>query len=240
MVGSEAKTFLRAPHELLDLSHRTAFITGASRGIGKAIHDRLAEFGCNMIAPPREELDLADSASVVAYIELHKENPIDIIINDAALNPPIPLDKMTPEQIQEIMVVNAISPLLLSNGLSQHMRKNGWGRIVDISSIWGVVGRGPRTVYSTSKFALVGETRSLAQEYGKYNILVNSVCPGFVDTEMTRGNLSPEQIEALLTRVPLGRLALPEEIANVVAFLVSDLNTFITGQSIVVDGGYTS
>lgn len=237
---AEIKKYSRKPHEQLDFSHRTALVTGASRGIGLEINNCLVKLGCNVFTPSRSELNLSDIDSINEYVEKHRQDPIDIIINDAAINPAIPLDEMEPELIEEIIRVNQTAPILLTRGLTDYMKENSWGRVVNISSIWGVMGRGARTVYSTTKFALDGMTRSLSQEYGKHGILVNSVCPGFVDTEMTRRNLSAEQLEALMARVPLGRLAQPEEIANAVAFLASDMNTFITGQSIVVDGGFTA
>jgi len=237
--GIERTTLTRLPHEFLDSSPMTVFLTGASRGIGLSIHEKLSTMGYNIIAPPRSELNLADISSITGYIEQHKQDPIDIIINNAAINPTTPLGKMSPELIEEILRIDVIAPLLLTRGLTSHMKEESWGRIINISSIWGVRGREGRSVYSTAKHALNGMTSSLARELGTYNILVNSVCPGFIDTEMTRRNLSSEEIEVLLERVPLGRLARPEEIANVVAFLISKENTYLTGQSIVVDGGFT-
>jgi len=229
----------RLDRERLNLSSQTVFLTGGSGGIGKSIENKLLTEGYNIIAPPREELNLADLNSISEYVGKHENDPIDILINNAAINPATALDEMTPELIEEVLRVDVTAPLLLTRGLTSHMKEKGWGRVINISSIWGVRGREGRSVYSAAKHALNGMTSSLARELGSHNILVNSVCPGFVDTEMTRRNLTPEQLAELLKKVPLGRLAQPDEIADVVAFLVSKKNTFITGQSIIVDGGFT-
>ena len=120
-----------------------------------------------------------------------------------------------------------------------HMKATGWGRIVNISSVWSKISKEHRAPYSASKFALDGLTLALAIEYAKHNILANCVAPGFVDTDMTRGILGEEGINKLMQVVPIGRLARPEEIAKFVVWLASESNTYITGQNIAVDGGFT-
>lgn len=240
MIGTEVFNLNHLQHENLHRSPKSVFLTGATGGIGKSIHSLLSET-YHVISPLRSELDLSNVRSIMEYIGRHKADPIDIIINCAASNPLKPSwEKMTPEEIEKIIRINLTAPLLLSRGLSGHMKKQKWGRIVNISSIWGVVGRATRTIYSETKFGLEGQTRSLAQAFGKFNILVNCVSPGFVDTQMTRRNLSQLEINRLLLSVPLGRLAQPEEIAKSVSFLVSEENSFINGANIVIDGGYTS
>ena len=241
MAGLEAETFRRKPRELLDFSHRTAFMTGASGGIGSAIYKRLAGLGCTMIAPPRSELNLADLGSIKSYVEQHGQDLIDIIINCAAINPGKPtFNEMEAELIDEIVRVDLTAPILLIRGLTSHMKEKGWGRIVNIGSVLGEIGRPQRLAYAASKRGLDSVTESFAAEFGQFGILVNSVNPGFVDTKMTHRNLKEEQIAVLLEQVPLGRLIKPDEIAGVVAFLVSRKNTVVTGQSIVVDGGFLS
>ena len=120
------------------------------------------------------------------------------------------------------------------------MKKNKYGRIVNISSIASIRVREGRSVYSASKFAIEGLTKTLAIELAKYNILVNSVAPGFIDTEMTRNLLSKDEIKKLSSQIPLKRLGNTDDIANSIIFLVSDLNNFINGHSLVVDGGFLS
>ena len=119
------------------------------------------------------------------------------------------------------------------------MQKKGFGRIVNISSVWSVVSRAGRISYSMSKAALNGMTRSLAVELSPYNILVNAVAPGYVLTDLTCQNNSETELETIRKTIPLQRLAEPQEIADIVAFLCSERNTYLTGQTLVVDGGFT-
>lgn len=225
--------------ERLNNSFQTVFLTGASGGIGSAINNKLKTLGYNIIAPTHQELDLSNIGSLKKYIDEHKNDPIDILINCAAINPAkVPFDEMDAEQIDEVIRVDLTAPLLLSRGLTSHMKEKGWGRIVNIGSIWGKTARYPRAAYAASKRGLDSITESFAAELGKYGILVNSLHPGFVDTEMTRRNLSEEQIAAFLVKVPTGKIIQPSEIADVIAFLVSKKNKVITGQSIAADGGF--
>lgn len=231
----------RFDSEKLKNSHLTVFLTGASGGIGSAINNTLKTLGYNVIAPTHADLDLTDISSVKKYISEHKDDPIDIIINCAAINPGKPsFNEMEPEMIEEVVRADLIAPILLSRGLTSHMKKKGWGRIINVGSIWGETGRPQRLAYAASKRGLDSVTESFAAELGQFGILVNSVNPGFVDTDMTHRNLTEEQIATLLKQVPLGRLIKPDEIAGVIAFLVSKKNTVITGQSLIVDGGFLS
>jgi len=131
------------------------------------------------------------------------------------------------------------APMALCQAAIPSMLSSGWGRIVNISSAWSKKGKEHRAPYSSSKFAIDGLTLSLAIEYAKSGILANCVAPGFVDTEMTRRILGDSGIEKILQNVPIGRLAQPAEIAEVVLWLASPRNTYITGQNIAVDGGFT-
>ncbi len=136
------------------------------------------------------------------------------------------------------MNVNLTAPFLLTQAVAPGMKARGWGRIVNISSCYSLVSRVGRMAYTASKSGLNGLTQSAAVELAPHNILVNAICPGFVETDMTRQNNNPAQIAALLAQVPMGRLAQPEEIATLVAFLVSERNTYLTGQCIPIDGGF--
>ena len=120
------------------------------------------------------------------------------------------------------------------------MKKNGYGRIVNITSIWSVITRPGRSIYTTAKFAIAGLTKTLAIELAEYNILVNSVGPGFTITELTATTNTSEEIKKITDIIPIKRMAQPIEIANTILFLCSDLNTYLTGQNIIVDGGYTN
>ena len=137
------------------------------------------------------------------------------------------------------MQVNVKAPFLIAKHLSKHMKKQKSGKIVNIASIWGDKTISKRLSYTTSKSALIGMTKTLAVELAKYNIQVNTVSPGFTNTKLTNGILSKDQINELVSKVPMGRMADPAEIARIVMFLCSNQNTYITGQNIIVDGGFS-
>ena len=217
---------------------RTVFLTGASRGIGKAIFKLLQKEKYKIIAPMRQELDLSKPISIKHLIEINKKAKIDILINNAGINFPQWIDELEDENINQHIQINLVSAIKLIRAFVPQMKKQKWGRIVNISSIFGIVARGKQTMYSATKHAINGVTKALALELGPYNILVNSVCPGFTKTDLVMRN-PPEKIAALAKDIPLGRLAEPEEIANLVSFLISDKNTYITGTSVVIDGGFT-
>lgn len=217
---------------------RKALITGASRGIGEAIKNLFEQNGIKVIAPSREEMDLSSNESIKKYISSLNED-IDILVNNAGINDLASIDEVTDEKIQEMIQVNLVSQLQLIKLLSPKMKKNNYGRIVNISSIWCDFSKEKRVLYSIAKAGVKGLTISSAVELSKFNILVNAVAPGFVNTELTSKNNTPEQIKVLADALPVKRLAEPEEIAEAVYFLASDKNTFITGQTVFVDGGFS-
>jgi 3-oxoacyl-[acyl-carrier protein] reductase len=217
---------------------RTALVTGASRGIGAAIAEKLALDGYGIITPTRAELDLASDKSIEAYFYT-LEQPIDILINDAGINRIATMDHVQSQDLNDTLQINLIAPFRLVQFLAPQMKARQFGRIVNLSSVWSVVGRTGRISYAMSKTAINGMTRSLAVELAPFNILVNAVAPGYVLTDLTCQNNSAADLEAICQTIPVKRLAEPQEIANVVAFLCSEQNTYLTGQVIVVDGGYT-
>lgn len=219
---------------------RRVLVTGGSRGIGKAIVEKFKKEGYEVITPSRQELDLANPASVEKYVMLQKEQaPFDVIINNAGCNDIHLVEDITDEELSEMMNVNLIAPIRLIRGLVVPMKERRYGRIVNIASIWAVVSKAGRCVYSATKNGIHGVTNTLAVELAQYNILVNTVCPGFTLTELTRKNNTEEEIAQISADIPMGRMAQPEEIAQVVYFLASDDNTYLTGQKIAVDGGFT-
>lgn len=218
---------------------RRVLVTGGSRGIGKAIAEKFEKEGYEVITPSRQELDLANPDSVEKYVMLQKEQvPFDVIINNAGCNDIHLVEDITDEELSEMMNVNLIAPIRLIRGLVLPMKERRYGRIVNIASIWAVVSKAGRCVYSATKNGIHGVTNTLAVELAQYNILVNTVCPGFTLTELTRKNNTEEEIAQISEDIPMGRMAQPEEIAQVVYFLASDENTYLTGQKIVVDGGF--
>ena len=214
---------------------KRALITGGTRGIGRAISCALEE-KFDIITPTRNELDLSSLDSVQKYIQRNFE--FDVLINNAGINIIKKIDEITIEDIRNINQINLESPLLLMQAAIKHMKKSGYGRILNISSIWGLRGFEKRTLYCGSKFGIIGYTKSLAREVASCNILINSLCPGFTDTEMTKKSLDQGALNALINQVPIRRMASVDEIAHYAAFLVSESNSYITGQALSIDGGY--
>lgn len=218
-------------------SKKTVFLTGASRGIGRSIYKTLKKEGYIIIAPTRKELDLRNLESVKRYLNKNKDLKIDIIINNAGINYPQWVEELDDTNIEDTINVNLIAPIQLIRNFVQNMIKNKWGRIINISSIFGLVARGKQVPYVATKHALNGVTKTLALELARHNILVNSVCPGFVATDLVLQN-PKKKIKMLIEEIPLGRLAQPQEIAELVSFLISPRNSYITGSRIVIDGGF--
>ena len=223
----------------LDLSGKTAFVTGASRGIGRTIAKMLSDCGAQVVSPTRAEMDLLDAKSIFNFISCHKDLKIDIFIHCAGINELAGIGEITEDILTRVYDVNLFAPIYLLKAFHANMKEHKWGRIVFISSLYGIVSRERRIAYSSSKNALNGLCKSLAIELGEDNILVNCVAPGFVMTDMTRKNLSEEEIKAIANNMPTKRFQTTEDIANLTAFLCSDLNQSITGQLIAVDGGFT-
>ncbi len=217
----------------------SALVTGASRGIGAAIAQRLREAGATVLAPARGEMDLLSNESIDAYLASLRE-PVDILVNNAGINRLGTSAEISPEDVRDMMQVNLLAPFRLVAGLVPAMKARRFGRIVNISSVFGgPVTRNRRVVYSVTKSGINGLTRALAIELAPFGILVNGVAPGYIDTELTRQNNSEEELARIRAGIPLGRLAAPAEIAEVVAFLCSRQNSYLTAQTILVDGGFT-
>lgn len=237
----------------ISLKKKIAVVTGSTRGIGKAIADLLVTMGAQVIytgTKPSTDikrrgkcylrLDLADNASISEFLEKIKKFPrIDILINNAGINAIEPINDLTEENWNRIVQVNLTGAMRLMKAVSQMMiEKQTRGKILNVSSIFGVVSKAKRNAYSASKTGMIGLTRASALDLAPHNILVNALCPGFVATDLTRSILSPKELQSIAQAVPLKRLGKEEEIARVAAFLCSDLNSFMTGQTVVADGGF--
>lgn len=214
---------------------RTALVTGAGRGIGQAIADALQQAGMDVLRPSRADLDLSDTAAVEQFA---RDLQVDVLVNNAAENVPARIEDMPVADWQRIVDIALTAPFILTRGALPGMRQRRWGRIVNIASAFSVVSREGRAAYSSAKSGLLGLTRTAAIEGGPFNVLVNAVAPGYVRTALTEQNNPPERIAEICTTIPVGRLAEPYEVANLVAFLSGEGNTYITGQLISIDGGF--
>ena len=240
---------------MMDFSDKTAIVTGGTRGIGKNITTLLLESGCYVIYTGREkqlkkkynrerycQLDLSEESSFEAFArEIIEPLPkVDILINNAGINIIESVYEIDDDNWERVIKVNLTGAMRLIKQIAHKMKRNAnGGKILNISSIFGVVSKKKRNAYSASKSGLIGLTRSSALDLAPYNILVNALCPGFTKTELTTSVLSKKEMLSLASEVPLGRFAEISEITKVAVFLCSDLNTYMTGQTLVVDGGFT-
>ncbi len=220
------------------MSARTALVTGASRGIGKAVAGLFRDNGIKVLAPTRGEMDLLSDSSIDAYMGNLTEN-VDILVNNAGINILATTPQIRDEDLDAMFRTNLLAPMRLIRALSPGMAERNYGRIVNISSIWSEISKAGRVMYSTTKSGINGMTRSMAVEFARKGILVNSVAPGYVNTELTRKNNSEEDLKLIAETIPMGRLAEPAEIARLVFFLCSGNNSYITGQTLFIDGGFS-
>ncbi|MBS0418974.1 MAG: SDR family oxidoreductase [Proteobacteria bacterium] len=234
------------------LDGKRAVVTGASRGIGRAVAEALRNAGAWVIGTRTAaatdpdpacqewlEADFSDLEQLRACADRVRAAGADILINNAGINKVAPFEAIDPQDFLRIQQVNVLAPLLLCQAVIPAMKLKGWGRIVNVSSIFGKVSRAQRGPYSASKFALDGMTVALAAEHSGHGILANSVAPGFIDTDLTRRVLGDAGIAAVLANVPIGRLGNVAEIARLILWLAGPENTYICGQNIAIDGGFT-
>jgi NAD(P)-dependent dehydrogenase (short-subunit alcohol dehydrogenase family) len=238
--------------EEMRFTNKKVLVTGASRGIGASISGAFRNEGAFVIGTQTQHnpssagenchewlvADFADESQILQCVDFIKSNDIDILINNAGFNINKSFADIDLNVFKEIQQVNLLAPFLLSQAAVVGMEKKGWGRIVNISSIFGKISKAGRAAYSASKFGLDGLTVSLSAEYSSKGIMANCVAPGFFDTSLTRKMLTVEEIGELISNVPIARLGVVGEIANLVLWLSSAENTFTTGQNIAIDGGF--
>ncbi|MEK6840542.1 MAG: SDR family NAD(P)-dependent oxidoreductase [Nanoarchaeota archaeon] len=235
------------------LENKTILITGSSRGIGAATARLAKSYGAEVILHGKtDSQNLRDLASKLrsSYIccdvtdeeavkrKVSRLENIDVLINNAGINPSKTFMELTNEDWRTIFETNVLGIVNFSRAVIPRMIEKKQGKIVNISSIKGLSHVEGKPAYAASKAAVIRLTSSMAEEFAPHGILVNAVAPGFTQTEMTKSTMSPK-IHEQISRIPLGRMASPEEIAEAVLFLASDKANYITGQTIVVDGGYS-
>ena len=186
------------------------------------------------------ELDYKNSKSVQNFInEIKNIDDIDVLINNAGINIIDNISNIKNKDWTDIQNVNLTGPFILMKEISKKMIKKKKGNILNISSIFGSVGKEKRSSYSSSKWGLIGLTKSASLDLAKYNILVNALSPGVINSSLTKKILGSKGIKNIINQIPLKRLSSVDEIAKIILFLISNHNTYLTGQNIIVDGGYT-
>ena len=241
------------------MSEKVELVTGASRGIGKAIALELGKAGMTVVGTATSEsgaqaiserfaehgvtgtgmaLDVSSSESVDAVLKAIAEQygPVTVLVNNAGITKDNIMMRMKEDEWFDVIDTNLNSLYRIAKASLRGMTKARWGRIINISSVVGSMGNAGQANYAAAKAGMDGFTRALAREIGSRGITVNSVAPGFIDTDMTK-KLPDEQRDALKGQIPLQRLGEPEEIASVVAFLAGDAGGYITGETIHVNGG---
>ena len=241
---------------MIDLKNLNIILTGATGGIGNSILDKLVSGGANVLASGTNDeklnlikekyqnvkvnkFDISMHDEIENFIEKCNEilgNKIDVLINNAGIAIDNLSIRMKDEEWNKVIDINLTSTFLLSKNTIKKMLKNKKGKIINITSVVGHTGNIGQANYAASKAGLIGMSKSLALEYGKKNITVNCVSPGFITSEMTN-KISEEHKEMLKSRISLNKFGDPKDVANTIAFLCSDLSDYITGETIHVNGG---
>ena len=250
------------PAKLFDLTGRVALVTGGNKGLGKAMARGLAEAGADVVIASRHENELKSALDEIlagtgrrgaycvtdvsvredvkklAQFALDKMGKVDILVNNAGMNAPQAIDAITDETWDRVLEVNLSSVMALTRELTPQMKQRRWGRIVHISSVMGQVSKEKRNVYSATKAALIGLVRANALDLGPYGVTANCIAPGPFLTDMPMSVLSDAEKQIFADRTALGRWAQPGELVGPVLMLCSEAGSYVTGQTLFVDGGY--
>lgn len=250
------------PANLFDLTGRVALVTGGNKGLGKAMARGLAEFGADVVIASRHELelkaaldeilagtgrqgayhvaDMANRADVkaLARFALDRMGKVDILINNAGMNAPQAIDEITDETWDRVVEVNLTSVMALTREIVPQMKQRRWGRVVHISSVMAQTSKEKRNAYSATKAALMGLVRASALDLGPFGVTVNCIAPGPFLTDMPMSILSDAEKKVFADRTALGRWAQPRELVGPMLMLCSEAGSYVTGQTIFVDGGW--
>ena len=250
------------PANLFDLTGRVALVTGGNKGLGKALARGFAEAGANVLIASRHEAELKAAlgeilegtgrsgaycvtdvsvraeVKALAQFALEKMGRVDILVNNAGMNAPQAIDAITDDTWDRVLEVNLSSVMALTRELVPQMKERRWGRVVHISSVMGQVSKEKRNVYSATKAALIGFVRATALDLGPFGVTANCVAPGPFLTDMPMSVLSEPEKKAFADRTALGRWAQPAELVGPVLMLCSEAGSYVTGQTLFVDGGY--
>ena len=243
---------------MITFEGQTVLVTGSTRGIGRAVAVKLGAFGANVIVTGTSANPPSDFSSVFGekadYVqgdftsidgidrfiqELNRFPEIHACVNNAGINRLNPVEAVLDEDYRDLFTVNVDAPFRICRYLAPKMKSQHYGRIVNVASIWSVITKPKRSVYTMTKNAIVGMTETFAVELAPFGICVNSISPGFTLTELTKSTLTEQDYKDLSKQVPASRFAEPDEIANVIVFLSSSANSYMTAQNIIVDGGFT-
>ena len=245
----------------VDLSGQVALVTGASRGLGKAVAIELARNGAKVACVARDPQKLDETVSEIAQAGgeaealacdvkdrdsvgklvdeiVKKWERLDILVNNAGITRDTLLPGMSDEEWDDVILTNLTGAFLFARAVSLHMMRARYGRIINMSSVSGIVGTAGQTNYAASKAGLMGLTRSLSRELAGRKVTINAVAPGFIESDMTK-TLGDVVIQEAKKRIPAKRLGTPEDVAAAVLYLASPAASYVTGQVLVVDGGMT-
>lgn len=246
---------------MFDLNGKVAVVTGAARGIGQAIAIELARAGADVVISdviPGDETvkkvkklkrksffikaDVSNKKEVENIVNetIKKFGKIDILVNNAGIFHPGLSEDLSEQEWQKTIDINLKGYFLCAQAVVKHMNKRKTGSIINIASVAGFFGYVQAAAYCASKGGIINLTNSLAAEWGKYGVRVNTICPGIIETAMTKDILADEKTkQGMLAKIPLARTGKPEDIAGAAVFLASDASSYITGEDIIIDGGWT-